>query len=158
MQASSMVWHLWGFVMTVSDILDRVLESAEILQEFSKKSLPQWALQKELPTCIWGKHGSFVYALFPPRSRWDCTLLGNYTACSGNSLPTFWDNLSVPSSRAKEVIITTCCVISQKSTVSSTLWQKPEITNCKPVWGDNCTSHPEIRKSSWILDPWRWDR
>jgi len=27
-----------------------------------------------------------------------CTLLGYYTACSGNFLRTFWDNLSVPSS------------------------------------------------------------
>jgi len=64
MQASSMAWLLWGFVMTKSDVSDHVSESAEILQEFAKKSLPQWALQKELPTCTWSKHGSFVYALF----------------------------------------------------------------------------------------------
>ena len=30
-----------------------------------------------------------------------CALLGYYAACSGNSLPTFRDNLSVPSSRVK---------------------------------------------------------
>jgi len=30
-----------------------------------------------------------------------CALLGYYAASSGNSLPTFWDNLSVPSSRDK---------------------------------------------------------
>jgi hypothetical protein len=30
-----------------------------------------------------------------------CALLGYYTACSGNSLPMFQDNLSVPSSRVK---------------------------------------------------------
>jgi len=30
-----------------------------------------------------------------------CTLLGYYTAYIGKSLPTFWDNLSVPSSRSK---------------------------------------------------------
>jgi len=31
----------------------------------------------------------------------NCTLLGCYTLCIGNSLPTFWDNLSVPTSRVK---------------------------------------------------------
>jgi hypothetical protein len=30
-----------------------------------------------------------------------CGLLGNYTASCGNYLPTFWDNMSVPSSRVK---------------------------------------------------------
>jgi hypothetical protein len=30
-----------------------------------------------------------------------CTLLGYYTVYTGNSLPTFWDNLSFPSSRSK---------------------------------------------------------
>jgi len=50
--------------MTKSDVSDRVLESTEIFQEFAKKSLPQWTLLKELLTCIWSKHGSFVYALF----------------------------------------------------------------------------------------------
>jgi hypothetical protein len=30
-----------------------------------------------------------------------CGLLGNYTASCGNYLPTFRDNLSVPSSRVK---------------------------------------------------------
>ena len=29
----------------------------------------------------------------------DCALLGCCAACSGNSLPKFWDSLSVPSSR-----------------------------------------------------------
>jgi len=32
-----------------------------------------------------------------------CTILGYYAACRGNSLPTFRDNLSGPSSRAKKV-------------------------------------------------------
>jgi len=31
-----------------------------------------------------------------------CTLLGYYTAYSGNNLPTFRDNLSTSSSRAKK--------------------------------------------------------
>ena len=37
----------------------------------------------------------------PPRSRWNCTLLDYYAAISGNSLLTFRDNLSVPSSGLK---------------------------------------------------------
>jgi hypothetical protein len=31
----------------------------------------------------------------------NCALLGHYAACSGNFLPTFRDNLSVPSSKVK---------------------------------------------------------
>ena len=31
----------------------------------------------------------------------NCCLLGYYTASSGNSVPTFWDNILVPSSRVK---------------------------------------------------------
>jgi hypothetical protein len=30
-----------------------------------------------------------------------CAILGYYAASSGNFLPTFWDNLSVPYSREK---------------------------------------------------------
>jgi hypothetical protein len=30
-----------------------------------------------------------------------CALLGCYAASSGNYLPTFWDNVSVPSSKVK---------------------------------------------------------
>jgi hypothetical protein len=33
----------------------------------------------------------------------NCALLGCYAASSGNSLPTFRDNLSVPSSRVKNL-------------------------------------------------------
>ena len=29
----------------------------------------------------------------------NCALLGHYAGCSGNSFPTFWDNIYVPSSR-----------------------------------------------------------
>ena len=36
----------------------------------------------------------------------NCALLGCYAACSGNSLPTFRDNLSVPSSGVKKGIWT----------------------------------------------------
>jgi hypothetical protein len=35
-----------------------------------------------------------------------CDLLGNYTASCGNYLPTFRDNVSVPSSRVKIGILT----------------------------------------------------
>jgi hypothetical protein len=31
----------------------------------------------------------------------NCALPGHYAASSGNSLPTFWDKISVPSSRVK---------------------------------------------------------
>ena len=31
-----------------------------------------------------------------------CTLLGYYRVLSGSSVPTFWDNLSVPSSRVEK--------------------------------------------------------
>jgi hypothetical protein len=50
--------------MAKNDVSDSVLESTEMLQEFAEKLLPKWTLQKKLPTCIWSKHGSFVYALF----------------------------------------------------------------------------------------------
>jgi hypothetical protein len=32
-----------------------------------------------------------------------CALLGCYAALSGNPLPTFWDNVSVPPSRVKKL-------------------------------------------------------
>jgi len=46
-----------------------------------------------------------------------CALLGNYAAYSGNSLPTFRGNLSVPSSSVKKSKYTLRCVIPQKSAV-----------------------------------------
>jgi hypothetical protein len=51
----------------------------------------------------------------------NCAVLCYYTLCSCNSLRTFWDNLSVPSSLVKHFfplgIITARCVITQKSAV-----------------------------------------
>jgi len=38
----------------------------------------------------------------------NCTLLPYYAASSGNFLPTFWNNLSVPSSRAKILTLEKC--------------------------------------------------
>jgi hypothetical protein len=45
----------------------------------------------------------------------NCTLMGCYAAYSGNSLPKFWDNLSVP--KRRQGIPTTRRVIAQKSAV-----------------------------------------
>ena len=60
----------------------------------------------------------------------NCAVLGYYAECSGNSLPTFRNNLSIPLSwvknrrwirqvvpKGREGITTTSCVIAQKSTV-----------------------------------------
>ena len=41
-----------------------------------------------------------VISDFPREVDEICALLGHYAACSDNTLPTFRDNLSVPSSRA----------------------------------------------------------
>jgi hypothetical protein len=51
----------------------------------------------------------------------NCYLLGYYAVCSGNSLPTLGDNLSVPLSRVKNPrrLTTTRCVRTQKSAVLS---------------------------------------
>ena len=82
-----------------------------------------------------------------------CALLGYYTVFSGNSLPLFWDNLSVPFSRvffyffiswplkmgqigSPEMLVritTLCCLIFQKSTDLIYFWWKPEIT-CSCFW------------------------
>jgi hypothetical protein len=51
-------------------------------------------------------------------------LLGYYTALNGNPLPTFWDNILVPSSRVKKskkngiwyTITIRRCIITQKNT------------------------------------------
>jgi hypothetical protein len=42
----------------------------------------------------------------PPRSRWEGSALSLAVqrVRSGDSLPTFWDNLSVPSSRLKDLL------------------------------------------------------
>ena len=56
--------------------------------------------------CIW-MPWAYLCARMLPRLyktqgiQENCTVLGYYTASSGNSLPTFRDNLSVPSSRVK---------------------------------------------------------
>jgi hypothetical protein len=38
---------------------------------------------------------------FSPKADESRTLLGYYAESSGNFLPTFWDNLSVPSAKCK---------------------------------------------------------
>jgi len=71
-----------------------------------------------------------------------CALLGHYAASSGNSLPTFRDNLSVPSSRVQNKkrfdqyvvpkrrygIATVRCIITQKNAVIMTTFPFPCIT------------------------------
>lgn len=82
-----------------------------------------------------------AYSKFQENSAVDISsLLVYYAAYSGNSLQTFQDNLSVPSSKAKKspwrwdrpVVPnrrygTLCCLISQKN-ISSRWRRKPEIT------------------------------
>jgi len=91
----------------------------------------------------------------------NCAILRYYTASSGNSLPTIQDNLSVPSSvsrihgpifkgqgcktdswkwdqyavpKHQEGITTTCCVITQKSTVliyfTAEVWNHADEGDC----------------------------
>jgi len=50
------------------------------------------------------KSGRQFYFRIGPLELENCTLLAYYAACNGNSLPTFRDKLSVPSSRAKNVL------------------------------------------------------
>jgi len=80
-----------------------------------------------------------------------CALLGFYAAHSGNSLPTYQDNLSVPSSGVKksviyrhlkrgpivctETAVRDCCVITQVSPRSEL-----DILVCRSF--ANCISHP----------------
>jgi len=49
-------------------------------------------------------HDSFQHAWFQASAMkwWDLHCSGYYGIYSGSSLPTFWDNLSVPSSRVKK--------------------------------------------------------
>jgi hypothetical protein len=46
-------------------------------------------------------HALYVYKTHVLLTDDICTLLRFYAASSGNLLPTFWDNVSVPSSRIK---------------------------------------------------------
>jgi hypothetical protein len=55
-------------------------------------------------------HMQFTILFFPQ----NCALLGYYAAGSGNSLPTFRDNLSFPSSRVKFLTLSCChCIYFQ---------------------------------------------
>jgi hypothetical protein len=59
-----------------------------------------------------------------PRSRWELYSLGCYAASSGDALPMFRGNLSVPSSRVKNPrrkLTTTRCVTTQNSAVLTPL-------------------------------------
>jgi len=101
----------------------------------------QWLGWKRLWSCP-PYHLSILFAIsgFRPRVDETCALLGYYAAYSGNSLPTFRDNRSVPTSTVKKSgpivycperiywledlpigrpetsgTVTICCVISQQS-------------------------------------------
>jgi hypothetical protein len=59
-EAANMARRLRRFVMTRKHVLDRVLESSEILQEFSEKSLLKQAMKKKITIFLRSKHGKFV--------------------------------------------------------------------------------------------------
>jgi len=61
----------------------------------------------------------------------NCAVLGYYATSSGNFLPTFRDNVSVPSSRVKSPNITTThCV--RRAQFSYPSRRKPGITQGRP--------------------------
>jgi hypothetical protein len=59
-EAADMARRLRRFVMIRKGIPDHVLESSEILQEFTEKSLLKQAVQKKLRTFLRSKHSKFV--------------------------------------------------------------------------------------------------
>ena len=56
---------------------------------------------QRFPSTAWKKRAYYVVSGFRTAVDQNCALLGYYTAVGANSLPTFRDNLSVPSSRVK---------------------------------------------------------
>jgi len=71
-------------------------------------------------TCMVETGNSHIFIISGFRREVDeiCALLGYYAAHGGNSLPTFQDNLSAPSTRVKNSrpgITTKRCVIPQKT-------------------------------------------
>jgi len=46
---------------------------------------------------------TYVISGFRREADWNCALLGCYAACSGDFVPTFRENLSIPSSGAKNL-------------------------------------------------------
>jgi hypothetical protein len=55
---------------------------------------------------FWFVWATYAYSMARPNkgSKEMCALLGYYAAYGGNTLPTFQDNLSVPSSRVKNIL------------------------------------------------------
>jgi hypothetical protein len=51
-EAANIARSLRRFIMTRKDVPDRVLESSEILQEFTEKSLLKHAVQKKITDCF----------------------------------------------------------------------------------------------------------
>jgi len=72
---------------------------------------------------------TFMISGFRRETDESCALLGNYAASSGNSLPTFRDNLSVPSSRVKnkkKKIWPICCPETSVRNCHYSLRNNPE--------------------------------
>ena len=53
--------------------------------------------------------------MFPSPSNKNCTLLTSYAASGGKSLPTFWDNLSVPNPSVKNPGLAGCTETSVRN-------------------------------------------
>jgi hypothetical protein len=68
----------------------------------------------------------------------NCSLQGYYVACSGNSLPTFRDNLSFQPSRVK----------------NNPEERRSHLIRDKSL--KSCIVH-HYGEASWILDSWRWN-
>jgi hypothetical protein len=66
-EAASMGQYLQFFIMTRKDILDRVLESSDILQEFTEKLLLKQAVLKRI-TFLWGKKKFFFFFFYMCRT------------------------------------------------------------------------------------------
>jgi hypothetical protein len=72
-----------------------------------------------------------------------CTLLGYYAASSGNSIPTIWDKLWVPSSGVKKALFLLPSSISWPLKMGTTGCPETSVRIC------HCTlrSNPEYRRS-----------
>ena len=71
--------------------------------ELERQSLNHWGSEW---TYFAEHYVVFVISGFTREGKENCTSLAYYAACSGNSLPTFRDNLLVPSSKVKNQFLT----------------------------------------------------
>jgi len=68
-----------------------------------------------------------------------CVLLRCYAASSGDSSPTFGDNLSVPSSRVRK-----SKNAARRVQVSSTSRRRPDIAQAVMSFAQTCSVHPKL--------------